>query len=110
MASPSETKQLILPEGYSVRVTTQDDAESAVKLWEIVSTHMGVPEIVDAEEERSGWQEPKFGLADSSIVIEDAEGNFVGIAVLGDNSDIPVRAWLSWNVHPAHEGKGLENY
>jgi mycothiol synthase len=110
MASPSETKELILPDGYSVRVATLADAEASVKLWEIVSTHMGVPEIIDAEEERSDWQEPNFNLADSSIVIEDVQGNFVGIALLFDNSEIPVRPWLNWNLHPAHEGKGLEEY
>lgn len=110
MASPILRKELVLPAGYTVRPTTLDDAESSVKLWEIVSTHMGIPEIITVEDERAAWQEPKFNLADSSIVIEDLAGNFVAIAVLYDNSELPVRSYLNWDVHPAHEGKGIEEY
>lgn len=110
MASPSETKILTLPEGYTVRPTTLDDAEASVKLWGIASSHMGVPEYLDADEERMDWQEPKFNLADSSIVIHDRTGELVGIATLYDNADIPVRSWLNWTLHPDHEGKGLEDY
>jgi mycothiol synthase len=110
MTSPITSKDFLLPAGYQVRTTTMDDAEASCKLWEVISSHMGVPEVLDADEERMDWSEPKFNLAESSIVVEDAEGNLVAIATLYDNSDIPVRSWLNWNVHPAHEGKGLEQY
>jgi mycothiol synthase len=110
MASPIETKELVLPKGYRVRPTTMDDAEASVKLWEAVSSHMGVPEILEADDERQEWSEPNFNLGESSIVVQDEQGNVVGMATLYDNSQVPVRSYLNWNVHPAHEGKGLEQY
>jgi hypothetical protein len=100
MASPIETKELVLPEGYSVRVTTFDDAEASVKLWEIISTHMGVREVLSADEELLDWQEPKFNLADSSIVVEDSEGN-VG-------TDEPEPEVLYDGGHHADEHMGVE--
>lgn len=104
------TIQPTLPDGYSIRPATMDDIPAAVAIWKAVSTAMGQPEEPDEDDMRTEWQRPKFDLASSIRVVEDADRQVVALAGLWDVTEPPVHPSIDIDVHPEHMGKGIEEH
>jgi ribosomal protein S18 acetylase RimI-like enzyme len=108
--NPETIKEIELPENFSFRATTLDDAEAVSALCEAESRAYGSPELRDPDEFRSSWQEPKFDLESSSRVVLDAEGQIIAFGAIWDNGEVPVRPWFAWYVHPEYFGQNVEDY
>lgn len=105
MTSPNKIAIPSLPNTYSTRPLTLDDAEAIVAFQDTASLAKGYHQTGNVEILRSDWQEPNFTLETSSILVEH-NGEIVGYAVLYDNSEKPVQPWSSWTVK--HELYGTE--
>lgn len=110
MTLQSTTDEMSLPTGYHVRSAQLDDAEAVAHLETSVLQQMGYDEQGNAEDIRGRWQQPKFDLASSTRIVETDEGTVIGYAALYDESDPPVRNYLSVQVHPEHQGQGIEAF
>lgn len=108
--NPEITQTIELPEIYTMRPTTLDDAEAVGQLWETVSKAKGLFSKSDPDDMRSSWQEPKYDLTSSSRVVLDANEEIIGYCNIWDNSELPVKPWFTWYVHPEHYGNGVEDY
>lgn len=110
MSIPEFTEKITLPEQYRMRPATMDDAEAVIGLIDAVNRVKGYPGSGGVDEIRADWQEPDFELADSSLIIEDSNGNLLAYATLWDTSATPVRPWCSWTLHDDYYGTELESY
>lgn len=110
MATQDYTRQISLPEEYKARAITLDDAEAVVTLLTRVNRIKGYASNGGVDELRADWQEPDFKLEDSSLAIEDENGNLVAYAVLWDISATPVHPWCPWSLDDALYGTDVETF
>ncbi|MCA9884398.1 MAG: GNAT family N-acetyltransferase [Anaerolineae bacterium] len=96
-----------LPEGYSSRITTPDDAEAFAKILEADSLSIGITRKFDADEIRDDWTSPDFVLEESARSVLDSTGNLVGIVTVWDTGRPPVHPFLSLVIHPDHMQSGV---
>lgn len=108
--SKQTTIEAHLPQGYTMRAATYDDIPALVKLFHTVSIDRGHPEQISPDDIRQDWDNPKFDVAASVRVVEDASGAVIAIVSLWDTSNIPVMPEISVNIHPAHRGKGIGQF
>jgi len=97
--APIQTNSVSLPEGYSQRLATLDDAEAVARVYTAAYQERGEDEIFTAEYFLSEWQEPKWDLATSSQVVLNAQGEIVGCVTVRDDFN-PAHPWLDWDVTP----------
>lgn len=103
MTSPNKVDIYKLPEHYSTRPLSLDDAETIAEFITTTSQAKGYHQKADPNLYRSDWQEPNFNLENSSIVVEN-DGEILGYAILWDNSVVPVKPWCAWAVqHDLYE-------
>lgn len=95
-------------ERYTVRPTRMEDKAAFCRLLYLYTLAMGDAE--DLKPEDIDWTMPHYDLATSSIVLEDKNGEMIAYANLWDNSDIPIRNYTSWAVHPEHWHQGIEEF
>lgn len=110
MATQKHKLKTSLPEQYTVRATTIDDAEAVAEHITEVFRAKGYQGSGTADELRVGWQEPDFKLEDSSIVIEDESGKVVANATLWDISATPVHPWCGWELKEELYGTEVETF
>lgn len=110
MTNPVSPAKNALPEGYTTRPLTFDDAEAYADLGVIALAAKGQTEVADPDDVRADWQSPDFELGKSSIAIYTADGDLVGVASVWDTSQPPVQPRLSWEVHPEYADNRLEDY
>ena len=109
MTSPNKVQNNILPEQYSTRFLTIDDAETIATFISQTSGAKGYQQVANADVLRSDWQEPNFVLEESSIVVEQ-DGEILGYAILWDTSVKPVKPWCAWAVQHDLYGTDLVPY
>lgn len=100
----------VLPEGFRTRVLTMEDAETTSAIWGAITSKLGIVDEETADDHRRWWQSPNFDLSQSSIAIENAQGQMVAFATLNDHVPPPVYPRIEWLVHPDYEGRGLEAF
>lgn len=110
MTNPISPTKHALPEGYTTRPLTLDDAEAYADLGVISLAAKGLTEVADYEDVRADWQSPDFDLAQSSLGVFTADGDLIGEAIVWDTGELPVQPRLGWDIHPEHMNKGIEQY
>ncbi len=82
------------------RPLTLDDAIELAKTLEAISAYLGIHSRYEPDTMQMEWSEPGMDISKSSLGIFTPDGQIVAYIVIWDNSDIPVRPWLNWDVHP----------
>jgi len=96
-----------LPVGFYARPAQLEDLHDVVNLAQTCSVaQIGAPEFDEAEL-RSFWTAPKFDMAGSTLVIENAAGTVIAYADIDDTSAVPVQPMIWGRVHPDYEGMGI---
>lgn len=99
-----------LPTGYFARTATLDDAEAVARLKNIFSRS------VTGEDERSAgrilaeWEDPRYDLARSVLLVESLDGELVGEVSVLDTDEVPVDPWVLGSVHPDHVNRGIGSH
>ena len=110
MSIPDFMEEITLPEQYTVRPATMDDAGAVCALINEVNIIKGYPSKGGVDELRADWQEPGFTLEDSSLIIEDEDGKILAYASIWDVAATPVRPWCPWTLHDDYYGTELQDY
>ncbi len=95
-----------LPEGYTARPATLDDAKQTADLINAESQFLIGSDITYAEDMLNEWQEPGFDCENSTLLVFSAKGNIVGYYEIWDPSPYTVKT-LWGRVHPDHSGLGI---
>lgn len=108
MKEKLETTQLELPEGFTARGATLQDAEHVLHLINTWTQRLiGQDDILDASILRDDWTSPNFELSRDTRVVFDPSGELVGYIEAWTNSNPPVHPWLWGRVHPDFGGLGI---
>lgn len=97
-----------LPQGFTVRIPTMDDAEAAYEV--IHACEMaddGKPDHTLGEL-RLAWQEPDFNLATDAWCVFSPNGQLVGVADTSHHDHVKIHAFV--RVHPDYRNRGIEEY
>jgi mycothiol synthase len=94
LATPTRT----LPEGYSLRATTLDDAEAVAEFFRATSLQRDDDETFSPELLRNDWVAPNFDLALSSRLVIAPDGSIVGAITVFDSAEVPVSVYSNWDV------------
>ncbi len=96
-----------LPEGYTARPVTMDEAETVADLLNTILLNMiGTKEFI-AEELQYEWQAKNFDLEKDTRVVFNPAGKMVGYVDVMATMPVPVRPFVWGGVHPEYEGLGL---
>lgn len=92
-----------LPDGYTARPATTEDAEQVAVLWNNRSeaTHGERPST--PERVLNNWNHPKFTLSTDSRLVFAPEDKLIGYAHIRDVKDPPVDVFGSYSVHPNYD-------
>jgi len=92
-----------LPDGYTHRAATSEDARLVAELWNDRSetTHHERPETPESILRR--WDHPKFDLATDSRLVFAPDGALIGYAHIRDVKDPPVDVFSGCGVHPEYD-------
>jgi mycothiol synthase len=93
-----------LPDGFTCRPATTDDAERVADLWNnrsevIRGEHPSTPKRV-----LKTWDHPKFDLTTDSLLVFSPDGALIGYGHVRDVKDPPVDVFAGCSVHPDHDG------
>lgn len=96
-----------LPEGFTPRPATVEDAEAVVACFNAAHMDMtGTPEF-ELHELLDDWKSPGFDLATKTIVVYAPNGDAAGYAEIWDVDDPPVRPFLFVRVQPRYYNLGI---
>jgi len=93
-----------LPDGFTCRPATTDDAERVAALWNDRSDATRNERPSTPERVRKNWSHPKFDLAADSRLVFASDGALIGYAHVRDVKDPPVDVFAGYSVHPDHDG------
>lgn len=91
-----------LPEGYTVRPATLDDAAAVLDLLNAVSLAEVNAAEYDLDELISDWQSPRFTLSTDTRLIHDADGQLVAVGIMWMTHQPPVRVYIEVKAQPGH--------
>jgi len=94
-----DSTHIALPEGYTQRPATMDDAAIVGQLYTAAFQARGHDEIVTEELTRTDWSVPNWDLATSSQLIFNPQGQLVGTIAVSEERN-PTRPWMDWEVAP----------
>jgi mycothiol synthase len=95
-----------LPDGYTVRAATMDDADTATELLNLCEIdENGVPDF-EPGDLAEGWA--KLDLSERVALIEAPDGSFAGYMAIYSRGNVVHDADIY--VHPDHSGRGLGTY
>jgi ribosomal protein S18 acetylase RimI-like enzyme len=100
---------IALPEGFTARPATLDDADAAVELVNLCSVELiGRPEF-EAHEFRNDWQSPSLNPETNVRLVYAPDGTMVGYGGVWDSAPhVQMHVW--GNVRPAYRGRGIGTY
>ncbi len=98
----------LLPQGFTARPMTLDDAEIVAQLFAISAKAQNFQFNISPEELREEWKSPKFVLEESSLGVFNASGELVGEVEIWDDHEIPVHPWVDLTMHPDYFGSGVD--
>lgn len=91
-----------LPNGFTARPATPDDAERVATLWNDRSEATRGERPSTPERVLKTWDHPKFDLSTDSRLVFAPDGALVGYAHVRDVKDPPVDVFAGYSVHPDH--------
>jgi mycothiol synthase len=92
-----------LPDGFTARPATTDDAGRIASLWNDRS------EVTRGERPSTParllktWDHPKFDLSTDSLLVFAPDGALIGYAHVRDVKEPPVDVFAGYSVHPDHD-------
>jgi len=92
-----------LPEGFTTRPATMEDADLVADLWNERSEAVRNERPSTREDALSRWNHPKFDLETDSRLIFAPDGALIGYAHIRDVKDPPVDVFSWCAIHPEHE-------
>ncbi len=99
---------IALPDGFTFREGTLDDAEACLKMGNLWSqTITGQDELTNVEDLRQDWKSPDFDPADDVRLVYAPDGTLVGYVEAWTTAVPPVHPWLWVRVHPDYNGLGI---
>lgn len=93
-----------LPDGYTARPATTEDATQVAALWNERSAAARGERPSTPERVLKIWDHPKFNLSTDSRLIFSLEGELIGYAHIRDVKDPPVDVFSGYSVHPIYDG------
>lgn len=99
----------LLPEGYTARPVTMEDAETIANLCNAYSRAIIGQDTTTAEEVRVGWGFPGFDMTNNTRAVFALDGQVVGYMDIWDGVN-PTRIDTSGYVHPDHSGLGIASH
>jgi len=99
-----------LSKKYSGRMASMADLPRIHQLEEKKSFHYHGSPFVSLERLRNEYEIPGFDLTKSIHLLEDLEGNLVGMVEVWDTTNPPVHPHIWFSVDPDLEDQGLEDY
>ena len=103
-------KTTILPEGFSIRPATLDDAKEVTTMFNVVSQAMMGADDCDENELSNDWQSPGFDIEKDARVALNPEGKIVAYQDCFAISKTPVHPTVWGRVHPDYQNMGLGTY
>lgn len=88
-----------LPEGYTSRAATLNDAEAVARVYTAAYHARGEHETFTADYFNTDWQEPTFNIETDSQVFFNPQGDMVGCITVWDRVN-PMHPWMDWEVMP----------
>lgn len=99
-----------LPEGFTVRPATLDDAEATVEMLNAASVALIGVEAHLTEDQIGEWSEPGFNLERDSRLVFDPGGRLVGYYEFWDPAAPHVHLYTWGQVHPDYTDLGIGSY
>ncbi len=96
-----------LPEGFSTRPATVEDAEAIVECFNAAHMDMTGTLEFELQELLDDWNSPGFDLATKTITVYAPNGDAAGYAEIWDVDSPPVRPFLFVRVHPRYYNLGI---
>jgi mycothiol synthase len=98
-----------LPDGYTTRLLTVEDAALVAELYNVRAVADGGQQDMTAERVSIEWQRENFELQTEAWLVLDPDGTAAGYEeVMQEATDAPMR--LDGCVHPDHVGRGIGTY
>ncbi len=92
-----------LPEGFTSRPASPEDAERVATLWNDRSEATRGQRPSTPERVLKLWDHPKFDLPTDSLLVFAPDGALIGYAHVRDVKDPPVDVFTGYSVHPNHD-------
>jgi len=89
-----------LPDGFTARPATTDDAERVASLWNDRSEVTRGERPSTPERVLKTWDHPKFDLSTDSLLVFAPDGVLIGYAHVRDVKEPPVDVFAGYSVHP----------
>ena len=102
--------ELILPDGYTTRPATLDDAQIVTDVLNAEVFHILGEHHFSLEECLQEWGEPGFDLTASSQCVFAPDGRLAGYVEVWDNDELPTRMQPFGATHPDFFGLGVGTY
>lgn len=103
-------KEQLLPEGFTVRPATLDDAETAVSIMNACSQAQFGRDEHNVDDVKTEWSHKKFNLETNTRLVFSPDGEPAGYVEIWDIRAVPVNPWVWARVHPKFEGLGIGTY
>lgn len=95
-----------LPEGYTQRAATLDDAEAVARVVTAAIRLRGGNDIETPELVLRGWHTPEWDLSTSSQVVLDPQGDMIGYVAVWDLYN-PTHPDIEWDVAPGQHWEAV---
>ena len=98
-----------LPEGYTIRLLTEEDAPLVSELYNVRAVVDGGQQDMTPERVAIEWQREDFDLQTDAWLVLAPDGRVAGYEeVMQEATDAPMR--IDGCVHPDHVGRGIGTY
>lgn len=97
----------VLPEGFTMRPVTMEDAEAIATIYTAASAVRGDNETTDPDALREDWTSPDFDLAHSGRALIAPDGTIAAHIEIWDTSSPPVNPRMTWEVDPKYDRAAL---
>ena len=92
-----------LPDSFTTRAATQDDANIVYELWNARSLWVRNTVPYSEAAVRKRWDDPRFNLETDSLLVFDPDSSLIGYAHIRDVKDPPVDVFSGYSVHPGYD-------
>ena len=107
MSFPSHLPPIELPDGYTMRSGTIDDAQAVVGIMNAWSVSIGGTAYVIVEDIISDWSHPDFNLETNLMMVENVDKGIIGYIEIWDAEKPPVSLYGDVKLHPDHQDMDL---
>ncbi|MGB1287441.1 MAG: GNAT family N-acetyltransferase [Aggregatilineales bacterium] len=110
MVSISVQQNVSLPEGYTARPATMDDAEICVGLFNACEQAQFGEQTARTDKLLGEWERSGFDLSTSTLLVFAPDNTLVGCIEVNDDDEVPVQPFVWARVHPQYLNKGVGTY